>query len=386
MNTTHHTRRRTIAAILVATSLAAWSDGAEADAATESDSTQPSTPPTTAGGVDRADATVEEFLQQPTSIGVSEPLSTVPAGATVYWLEQGIPIAQLTGDALAEAADAAGVELVRVPAGRTPPELASAFDRAVADKPDAVIASGVNAALVSNQLQALAHAGVPVIVWGSPDETDPATGLTLNLEPPERYAFAGRMMADWVASRGAGAATTVFVNIPDFPVLNFTYDGFAEEYATTCPGCSVDTLDVKITDIGTQVPSALVSYLQANPSTDWVVLAVGDLGIGVPAALESAGLSEQVRITGRAGGAVNYQALMEGQQDSDIGFPAPLVAWKALDAAMRAIVGDDLAADGDPVPRQYLTADNLPFDPAETQQWWGVEDYREQFKVLWGVS
>ncbi len=340
---------------------------------------------TTAGGsspgVARAEAVVAKYLKVPTEIGPTAAIKQMPTGSLVEFVQCGVPICAAIGDGVEEAAAVAGLEFKRVNQGNTPQEIARGWDQVVQDQPAAAISAGVPAALFQPQLEQLAAAGTKVIGWTMPEEA--GNGLTINMIGPKENELNGNLLADYVTADTGGKADTLMVNAPVYSVLTSMKEGFEERYKRDCPGCGYDSLDIKPTDIGTKVPEKIVSYLQQHPQTNWIVMTFGDPALGVPEAVQAAGL-ELPKIITTAGGKVNYQYIEKGEQTADLGSSTDFLGWKAIDAASRAISGQSVAPDEGQMPTQFLTKETIDFPIDEP--WPSVPDFRQQFEALWGVG
>ncbi len=350
--------------------------GGEEESSSGTTATESSSP-----GVARAEAVVEPYMKVPTEIGPTEPIKQMPSGSLVEFVQCGVPICAAIGDGVEEAAEAAGLKFKRVNQGNTPQEIARGWDQVVQDDPAAAISAGVPAALFQPQLEKLAAQGTKVIGWTMPEEA--GNGLTINMIGPKENELNGTLLADFVTAETDGEADTLMVNAPVYSVLTSMKEGFEERYQRDCPGCGYGTLDIKPTDIGKSVPEKIVSYLQQNPDTNWIVMTFGDPAIGVPEAIKAAGL-ELPKIITTAGGKVNYAYIEDGEQAADLGSSTDFLGWKAIDAAARAISGQSVAPDEGQMPTQFLTKETIDFNIDEP--WPSVPDFRQQFEALWGVG
>lgn len=363
-------------AALTAAGCGGGSDSSSGDgetAGTETDAVSP--------GVARAEAVVAPYMETPTEIGPTEAIKKMPTGALVEFVQCGVPICQAIGDGVEEAAEAAGLKFKRVNQGNTPQEIAAGWDQVVQDDPAAAISAGVPAALFKPQLAKLAAQDTKVIGWTMPEPA--GEGLTINMIGPEENNYLGTLLADYVTAETGGEAETLVVNAPAYAVLTSMQEGFEERYARDCPGCGYGKLDFEPTDIGKSLPEKVVSYLQKNPDTNWIVMTFGDPAIGVPEAIKAAGLPLPKIIT-TAGGKVNYAYIETEDQAADLGSSTDFLGWKAIDAAARAISGQSVEPDEGEMPTQFLTAETIDFDIE--QPWPAVPGFREQFEALWGVQ
>ena len=109
-------------------------------------------------------------------------------------------------------------------------------------------------------------------------------------------------------------------------MLSTVQQGFEDEIATACPDCTVSVTEVAVTDLGTNLPGNVVSLLQANPDTDFIVYAFGGMLFGVPEAIEAAGLGDQAKAISQAGGPLNFGYIAGGQhQVAEVALASELI-------------------------------------------------------------
>ena len=334
-------------------------------------------------GVKAAQKIVTDLSGEPTSLGLKEKLNKLPTGKVIYELEFPGPIGQVVGDNVVEACKALGCKVVRVPFGTDPATVQAAWDRAIADKPDAVVTSGVTSSTVGAKMKKLRDEGVPVVALAGDVkvgvEADVAFGGT------ERYATDGAHQADWIVADSKGSANILAIDFPDFTQAAGWKKALTAETAKTCPSCKVSTLSYGFA-IAKQFPGRLVSYLQQHPDINYIAMVYGDQYVGVQQALSAADLSNKVKIITRAGTALNFRSILDGgPQKADVGNPIELFSWGLVDAAARLLAGQDAPAPYEGIT-QFLTKDTITFDPATTPSWLGVKDYKDEVKKSWGVN
>lgn len=335
-----------------------------------------------ATGVEAARAAIAPYEKSPTDLGVSsEKLKQRPTGKLVAYMRCGFPICQAMGKGVEEAGGVIGAKVRQYDLGHTPETIGRGWDQMLRDNPAAIIATGVPTALYKAQFKRAAAKKIPVIIWSVPDE---GAGITANIYGPAGNAKSGGLMADWVVSHAAGGAKVLYVNVPESSVLKFHQGGFTKELKKQCAGCRLESISIKTADIGRVAPGRIVSYLQRKPDTDWIVVPVGDVLIGVPEAMKSAGIGENVKMLSVAGSKVNYAYIKNGRQLADFASSTDFYGWKAIDTVSRALAGQLNTADLGPIPRQFLTREDLDFDISKP--WPSVPGFREQFKTLWGLG
>ncbi len=371
---------------------------AGATATTEADAGATATTEAGGDGEMAADGVAAErvaFFRQPVAeLPLSSPVA-VESGKKLFYVQCSVPVCAEIAVGIEAAATAAGWEYETSSHQDTPDTVASAFDTAIAAQPDVVLTSGNPREWFASQLATLADQGVPVVAWSMPEAYEPGDGISVNLLTDDDYYFYGVLMADYAAETSV-TKNVQFIGLPTFPVLSTVQQGFEDEIATVCPDCSVDVVEVAVTDLGTNLPGSVVSQLQANPDLDMIVYAFGGMLFGVPEAIDAAGLGDQAQAISQAGGPLNFGYITSGQhQVAEVALASELMGWRAVDAAARILAGEgpgradppELAViDGRPdilaggLPLQILEADSID-DP--TALWPGVAGFQDQFTALW---
>ncbi|MDT4917825.1 MAG: ribose transport system substrate-binding protein [Pseudonocardiales bacterium] len=330
---------------------------------------------------------VQDALTEPTSVGVTEPLSKKPdAGKNITYLQCGVGICQQIGDELTNAVKLLGWHMTFVDQGTTPEQIVAAWDRALSasPKPDAILTSGVPNVVYQRQLDQARQAGIPVVDWASANK--PGTpGIIFDINPVEDNQERGKLLADYAATTTNGSANSVFIDVPDFPTLVAERDAYVAEMKSVCPACKTDTLDFPATDIGTKVPSAIVSYLQQHPDVNYLTMSFDDMSVGVAEALKAAGLDGNVKIIGQSSNQTAAQSIATGGlQVATIPQGVGQMAYKALDVLARQFNGDSLDADSANLLPIWIQTKDTIGDP--NNLWKGPAGYADQFAALWHVS
>ncbi len=377
-----------------ATAATTVAPAATTTAAAGTTSAAPATTAAPSGG--DAQARVDEFRKPVTALPFSEPVAA-PKGKKIFYVQCSVPVCEEIKTGIEGAATALGWSFESAAHKDTPETVASAFDAAIAAKPDVVLTSGNPREWFASQLKTLEDAKVPVVAWSIPESYEPGNGIAANLLTDDDYYFYGVLMADYAATQSKNK-NILFVGLPTFPVLSTVQKGFQDEIKKVCPECKVDTQEVAVTDLGVNLPGQIVSKLQANKDLDFLAYAFGGMLFGVPEALQSAGLIDQAKAVSQAGGPLNFGFIADGQhQEAEVGLASELLGWRAVDVAARVLAGQEpgratppagAKVDGHPdilvngLPLQILEKDSIQ-DPAAL--WPGVEGFQDQFKKLWGV-
>lgn len=345
-----------------------------------------SSAPTGDAGVQRAAAALDPVRKQPTKIGITAKLSKLPTGKRVDFIECGVPNCKEIGNGLEPAMKALGVQLKRVSAGNTPEEFSKAFDQAVQDRPDGVLVGAITKKIYGSQLDKFGQMNIPVVSWANTDDAGGA--LKKVYLSSKAFSVAGEQIANYTASDSKGKARVLYLqsSIFDFAIPQLA--AAKDTLQTNCGSCSLEAIDVTPDQIGTAIPSRVVSYVQQHPDTTYVVGTFGPLLTGVSEALKSSGLGEKVQLVSCCGADSNFEYIQQGK-GVDLTVSNNYLAWVAADGIARAMVGDDaslLAINDATLPWfQLVTKNNINWKVGK-EPYPGVADYQAQFKALWGVT
>ncbi len=331
---------------------------------------------------------VDPFLQPADSIGIDGSLDgEVPQDVSVYWLEGNIQSILPITTGFEEATDAIGWDLTTITYDPADPQGPSAAMRQAVDGgADYIAISGQTVEILGEALDAAKSAGIPVIDLYSTDEIGgEANGVYANVGSAAYSEASFPLLVDYIIADSGGDAHVLFVNIPDFTILQIAADATNAQFESECPDCVVTPLDVTINDLTSgAVASQVVSELQSNPDIDYVFTSIGDLATGLPEALAGAGLAEQAQIVTHVPNPEQIQAVADGAILAAIPLPRPESAWAAVDAMARLELGMEIDQEShELLPIEVWTPDNVP-TPAEEYE--GPEGYQDQFTELWGVS
>jgi ribose transport system substrate-binding protein len=356
--------RRAITATLPVTALLALA-ACGTGTTPAADSTQAGAPGSP--GLTAARAALAKYSERPATISVTEPVGkAIPKGKKIDFILCGVQSCKDLAGFFTEAAKELGWQVKQISTQGTPESVQAAYEQAVRDKPDAVVASGFPRAVYAKQLAQLKAAGIPVIQSNADDVT--GDGISLLKNGPKDVGVQGEMLASWVVSNSGAKADTVYFDLPAYTILKPVKDSFAAKYKEWCDGCALDNVDVPITAVGKDMPDRVVSYLRSHPKVTHVVFSLGLLNVGVPAALKTAGITGKHIVVTDGAMALNSHE----------------TAWLQADALARHFTGQSMAVGQKAaLPNMLVTKDNLPSADGDFPI---VEDYKKQFKALWGLS
>jgi ribose transport system substrate-binding protein len=199
------------------------------------------------------------------------------------------------------------------------------------------------------------------------------------------FELGGKLMADYVTAEFGSSSKVAFYAIPELPFTGLIEKGFSQELKTVCAGCTMRGVNIPIATIGNTAPSHVVSDLQQNPDTTVAVFGSGEMTAGVPAALNTAGISS-VKMLSYSPTPTTLEDIKRGAITAAFGYDLPIQMWTLVDEAARELAGQKLSgpeSDGIPV-NQFLRQSDITFNPSNG--WTAYPDFAQRFAKLWGVG
>jgi ribose transport system substrate-binding protein len=342
--------------------------------------------------VTTAKAAVAAALTEPTSIPETTALPRAPKkGVKVIFLTCSAAACSLLNPGFVAAAKALGWDPTVITYNSATP--GTAVQQAINEGYKYIATTSITLNTITPQVQEAKAKGIALFEAYTSDTAEGAkNGLYGVAQNAEGDVKSGGLMADWLIANSNGKANVVYVDIPLYPSLVGQGQGAAAEFTKLCPSCKFATLPVSVTQLGAgQVPAAIVTYLQAHPSVDYVYLSFQDLDAGVYSALRAAGLTSRVKIVGTEAEATQLHEVVSGEETMWTILPEPYVMWEVVDWMARqsegvltpaALAADDsgvdFIVDTPKAAQAQLNADG--------GNWPGPANYQAQFEKLWHVG
>jgi ribose transport system substrate-binding protein len=355
-----------------------------------SDSATPSTTQTLdQASLTAAQTNLDKFLTAPTSIVQSTPLTKKPPKKKVGFVQCADPTCAKLAMYMKEATGALGWNLVTVNATATDP--GSAMQQVIDAGVDYIATTGFPVALFKQQMAAAKAKGIGVFLCFS---TDVPAGPDNNLYSDCYDSTAANMYAmaltDYLIVNAKGAANTLVVSIPTYPILTAQVDAVRAELGKNCPSCKMNTLEATVNDlVGGTVPQNIASYLQAHPDVNSVYFTYAGLATGVAPALRAAGLQSKVKLVGTQGLQPQMKDVASGGASAWSALPEELSSWTMVDQMARLSVNEWSVQDErkSAIPPFYLvtTADAANALVQLDDGWPGPTGFKDTFRKLWGV-
>jgi ribose transport system substrate-binding protein len=350
---------------------------------TETTDTETTSAPEATGDpvTDELAAIVAQFSSPPESIPVTEPVGAdVPTGKTMYFITCGVEICELYTPILQAAADILEWNLEVISTDGSPESVANAWDQVVNDQPDSVMYTGTPRSQVEQQMTAAAANGTSIVGCCVVDAEDDV--LDAVIVQQDQVGDIGAITAAWVLTDAAAGGNptpgTLYIDLPDFPILTQVGVEFRAAMSEYCPECTQEELVMGLADLGS-LGDQVVSALRANPEIKYVVPSTDSIAIGLPAVIASAGLDD-VQVFGNGPSLATLQEIESGERKGTMAFAAWENIFSMVDAVVRIEAG--VPAVGPYPPVNYiLTAENIESTSELSRI---IPDVEAQFAAVWG--
>jgi len=339
-------------------------------------------------GLAAAKAVVEQYRDPNQPIGVTIPLTGKPEKHTIAWLECELESCPYITVGMKAATEALGWDLQVISSKSADP--GPAMQQAIDAGVDFIASSGEAPALYEEQAKAAKDKGIKILSCFDTTVPDPEnSNIYTQCGDATFVEKTGPLMADWAIVDSDGAANVLVVNIPDFAVLVSEVDAYKAEMEKNCEKCTVTELNVTIDDlVGGKVPAAVASQLQSNPDINYVFNSFGSLPGGMTAALDSAGLLDQVTVYGQDFSGFDLEEIVAGTMGAWSADPKAYAGWLMVDAAARLSLGMDLTEERSSAALPtYLVEDAAAAQAILDEDGgdWSPPTMADDFKKLWGV-
>jgi ABC-type sugar transport system substrate-binding protein len=383
-------RNACIGLLVTGCAIAATACGSSSPSGTNSPSAKDAAVDTS--GIATAKASVAAALTEPTKIPETIPLPRAPKkGIKVIFLTCSAAACSLLNPGFIAAAKALGWDPTVITYNSATP--GAAVQQAINEGYKYIATTSITLSTITPQVQEAKAKGIAIFGAYTADTPQGASnGLYGVAEDGASDYKSGELEADWMIANSGGRADAVYVDIPLYPSLVLQGQGTAAEFAKLCPSCKYATLPVSVTQLASgQVPAAIVTYLQAHPSVNYLYISFQDLDTGVYAALRTADLTGRVKIVGTEAQAAELHEIVSGQETMWTIAPEPYVMWAVVDWMARL-------SEGVLTPAALAASDEGPEfivdTPAAATAMLGVDDgnwpgptnYQAQYEKLWHVG
>ena len=309
-----------------------------------------------------------------------------PANKTITIVTCQLPVCVDFTNATKQGALKLGWHVKYVVSDLTPEKFQATMNNVVQNPGDFVTyVPPVPNSFIAKQLAVLKKKGVKVIGISPAGDLPSATGvMQASVVGPPAYSAIGTLMGDAIVADGGATAKAVWITDPSIKALWGPMQAGVTHIVTNAGG-SMDVLNVSLFDIGKTVPTQVVSYVQSHPDVKYLAFALADLTIGVPQALQSAGLSGNVKIISQAPRTANLEDIKSGAEWAQVGHEIATGGYRVVDQFARLAQGVPLNGGlRNPVGwLQIFTKANVPTDTSKVPQPYNVP---QVFYHAWHVK
>jgi ABC-type sugar transport system substrate-binding protein len=326
----------------------------------------------------------------PTFNGPTEPVDMASLkGKRVMILSgnNGVPFVAATAKGGADAAKAAGLDVVNYDGKGQPSGWSKGIQQAVTQGLAGVFTVGVPPEVVKTALADAKKNNVPVVNvfdLASPEAPLEPEGLTGSVTVD--YAKDGSLMGDYiVANSDSDSPHVLVIGDASFPSVAAIQKGTVDQIKKLAPNAKIVEKNVPVSKLATGLPATVQTELRKDPDIKWVVSDYDAEAIYIVPAIKQAGKANDVKVVGHDAVPQNLKWVQAGDvQVFDVGDPATWGGWGGIDALARGMLGMEQQQQN--IPTAAFTKESLAGkDPESEDDLFGTE-YKDGYLKLWGLQ
>ena len=329
-------------------------------------------------------------------------LATVPTvkhpaslkGKTVWYVPITNAVDSLSGmgTAMSHALAKLGAKVQICDGGGLPTTVATCLTSAAQQGAAAVVTSYIDYDMAPTGFQALATAGIPVIVGNEPPDpgVTPTKTLQFTYGTAQTNLFA-KLLAYETIVASKGRANVLVIRLTDSPSTVTAANVEVGSLKKFCPGCKITSINAQTAALN-QLPSAVSAALTSNPGINYVTVPVDAYLPPVTGAIAASGFTNKVKVISADGGVAALQDVKSGSIFADPGNPVEWVGWEYADAVLRIMSGDTVSPEPTG-PTIIFTKKNeagiaINENTYLTTGWYGISEAKLEAAYLksWGVK
>ena len=342
-----------------------------------------------ANGLETATKAYEAARAVPTWQGPSDSVSVDGLkGKKVVYISflEAIPVLKYWSTTVtAVALENAGVIVEVVDGKASIDEANKAFQRAIAQKADAVFLQAWDANVFKTQIADAHAAGIKVITGNSGSMSSGLTGGQ-DAEISFDYAEVGRLQADWMISDSKGKGKGLLVTSDDVPASQTQAVAVTDQVKKLCPGCAVTVKDVQIPQWEASIPTLFQTTLNGSPDITYYMPIYDGQALPGLGALRTAGAQDKVQVGSfnATNGIVQQLNDKTSALKMDIGGDNTWWSYAAVDTIFRVLQGTK-PIDNYKIGLRVFDQTNKDLIVGDDEaKWYGYTGYVQEFKKLWG--
>lgn len=317
--------------------------------------------------------------------GPTDAVSTVEEGKNVQVIICSSGTAcEVAGNYVLEAAKALGWSAEIIDGQFNPEVWLTAFDSAIAKKPDAIIAIAIPDVAVDAKLAAAREAGIVTVSIADTPASNSQNGYDAYVS--YRMPLMHQVLAYAVIAESGGTSNTILINDSGFPNLVTSNEEYKRVMAK-CTGCVVNQVEWTTGDAldPVKTDALTTAALAANPDATYIVLPYSIPLTTVIESVRKAGRDGTVRVVTKDGDAVGLSAVVKGDSPFLPGVGLDWVAYAGIDQVARGLAGDAyVAAEQTGLGVHLWTKADTAADGSSDYIKW--VDFKSEYMRLWGKS
>ena len=273
-------------------------------------------------------------------------------------------------------------------AGSVKDQLA-ALNQAIAKKPDVIVIGGWNPNIARIPLQKAVQEGIRLVAWHAMPAPGPLPEFGIFFNVTTDSNDVAKVAALYAVTKAEGKAKAVIFTDSLYQIALDKANAM-KAVIESFPGSSVlEFVDTPISDTSNRMPPMTFSLLQKYGDDYGYSLAINDIYFDFMAAsLRTAGKKGDgapFNVSAGDGSITAYQRIRKGEyQTATVPEPLMLHGWQLLDEANRALSGQP--PSGYVTPVHLVTAANIAFDGGPKDMYDPQNNYREEYKKIWGIK
>jgi ABC-type sugar transport system substrate-binding protein len=261
------------------------------------------------------------------------------------------------------------------------------FLTGVSQHADAIVAIGIDPAVVRGSLEKAKAAGVPVFGESMGDASIPAPRDLVKLDVVSNFRWEGARMADYVLAKTKCKVDAALLGTNLYTVGVAMNNGVRGEFKRLCPTqCELSYSEVDFTKLPTQVPGLTQSVIGRNPNTSWIIT-FDAIAVYAVTGLQQAH-ADKVKVISHDGNEANIDLMRKGtQQFATFAQAAPLLAsFVTADEILRYLTGKPLDRKEAVLRGRLIDKANLGKGNDTASLFPKLTGLQTVFKKLWGIK
>ena len=283
-----------------------------------------------------------------------------------------------------EAAKALGWEASYLDGKGSVQGFVQAFETAINQKPDAIVAMAIPESLVATYIAKAHAAGIKVIAASSIPEKISVENGHYDAYVSVREDTNALLQAWFVMADSDGKAKLTWMWDPGYPFLTAELNKQKALFSTQCGACKQGEVGLRELEAAAnpvRMQQLGAGLLSRNPDAEYILTAYGLNSHSLFIAAQSAG--RPTKVVSKNNDPNNVAFVAQGQLYAEMGASSNWGGWAALDQTVRVLAGQKpLEATEENQPEHVFVKDNAP--ASGELDWTKLYDYKTKYLQLWG--